>query len=117
MKIISREQALAQGLTRYFTGEPCSRGHIAERQTSNTLCHECNRLRYHEAKQHKATARFHQLGEVFKAQAKLEVSLDSHEMDKARSVLRLLAGRYGDKVVSQCARYALELHDGSKAEV
>lgn len=39
--IISRSDAVAQGLTRYFTGKPCSSGHIAERQVSNYGCLVC----------------------------------------------------------------------------
>jgi hypothetical protein len=30
-EIITRGEALARGLTRYFTGKPCKYGHIAER--------------------------------------------------------------------------------------
>jgi hypothetical protein len=29
--VISRQEALAQGVKRYFTGKPCCRGHVAER--------------------------------------------------------------------------------------
>ncbi len=36
-----RADAAAAGKTRYFTGAPCKRGHIAERQTSNGGCVEC----------------------------------------------------------------------------
>lgn len=39
--IITRAQARAQGLKRYFTGEACKRGHVAERQVSNLTCMEC----------------------------------------------------------------------------
>jgi hypothetical protein len=31
-------QAIALGLKRYFTGEPCKRGHIAERNVRSGLC-------------------------------------------------------------------------------
>lgn len=43
MKIISRQDALAQGLARYFTGKPCKHGHVAERHTNNRLCLACAR--------------------------------------------------------------------------
>jgi hypothetical protein len=36
-----RAEAKAAGLAYYFTGEPCSRGHIAERQTVNGVCRLC----------------------------------------------------------------------------
>ena len=40
MKIISRKEALEQGLKRYFTGKPCKNGHVASR-TLNGNCFEC----------------------------------------------------------------------------
>lgn len=44
MKTISREEAKAYGLPRYFTGIPCSRGHVSERQVSNHTCKECQKI-------------------------------------------------------------------------
>ena len=46
MKIISRGEALAQGLKRYFTGKPCHAGHVAERRSKDGHCVECSRDRY-----------------------------------------------------------------------
>lgn len=37
----SRDEAKSLGLTRYFTGAPCNRGHIAERFVSIRHCVEC----------------------------------------------------------------------------
>jgi hypothetical protein len=45
MRIKTRAQAIEAGDTRYYTGEPCSRGHIAERFTSGANCAECLRER------------------------------------------------------------------------
>jgi hypothetical protein len=47
MQQITRSEALDQGLLRYFTGEPCKVGHIAERLTSNRTCCECKLERRH----------------------------------------------------------------------
>lgn len=54
MKIITISEARALGLTRYFTGKPCKRGHVAERITSNSRCITCsladqkiNRAKHH----------------------------------------------------------------------
>lgn len=51
--VISREDAKAQGLRRYFTGEPCPKNHIAERSVANNACrlctHEYEARRYSEA--------------------------------------------------------------------
>jgi hypothetical protein len=38
--ILSREEAKALGLERYFTGKPCRNGHIAERSMRG-VCLEC----------------------------------------------------------------------------
>jgi len=43
MKIITRKEAKAQGLKRYFTGKPCKRGHVSERHVSDGKCWECSR--------------------------------------------------------------------------
>lgn len=45
-KIFSAKTARAKGLKRYFSGEPCKRGHVAERQASNNECVECRREDY-----------------------------------------------------------------------
>jgi hypothetical protein len=39
--LISRQEAKARGLTRYFTGEACLRGHIAQRLYPSGNCVEC----------------------------------------------------------------------------
>lgn len=42
MQIITRQEAKEKGLSRYFTGELCKRGHLAERAISGS-CVECTR--------------------------------------------------------------------------
>lgn len=44
MKIITRKEALRLGLLRYFTGNPCYRGHKSERSVSSRGCLECHRI-------------------------------------------------------------------------
>lgn len=46
LQIVSRSEARAASLKRYFTGRPCPSGHVSERQTSNGTCLECHRLRF-----------------------------------------------------------------------
>lgn len=41
MKILSRQEAKALGLKRYFTGKACIKGHVAERFTANQTCLVC----------------------------------------------------------------------------
>lgn len=40
----SRKEAERVGAKRFFTGEPCSSGHIAPRYTLNWACSECKRI-------------------------------------------------------------------------
>lgn len=42
--VIMREEARAQGLKFYFTGEPCCHAHISPRYVNNMTCVQCNRL-------------------------------------------------------------------------
>ena len=44
MQIIPRGKAKEQGLKRFFTGEPCKRGHLAERYVNGGRCCECHKL-------------------------------------------------------------------------
>jgi 5-methylcytosine-specific restriction endonuclease McrA len=44
-RVISRKDAKAAGLTRYFTGFPCKNGHLDERQVSDKTCMQCDRAR------------------------------------------------------------------------
>jgi len=41
MKTITRKEAKAQGMRRYFTGKPCKHGHVAERFVGDRKCLEC----------------------------------------------------------------------------
>ena len=45
MEIISRKEAIGKGLKRYFTGKPCSKGHLSERYVSNPRCIECGSIK------------------------------------------------------------------------
>ena len=47
MRKITHKVALARGWSRYFTGKPCGRGHIAERYTLNKGCVLCARISRH----------------------------------------------------------------------
>lgn len=47
-KVISRKEAKAKGLTNFYTGRPCNRGHLSPRLVSNGNCIECGRHHYHK---------------------------------------------------------------------
>jgi hypothetical protein len=42
-KLASRKLAIKRGETTYFTGKPCSKGHIAVRWVVNHTCSECTK--------------------------------------------------------------------------
>ena len=42
MEIIARGAAADAGLSLYFTGKPCKRGHLSPRYVVNGSCSECN---------------------------------------------------------------------------
>lgn len=50
-KIITRAQAIEQGLVNYYTGVPCIHGHLSKRRTINGLCLKCD---YERAKEKRA---------------------------------------------------------------
>lgn len=45
MNIVTRKQALALGLKRYFTGKPCPHGHVTERQANRGGCMGCDAVK------------------------------------------------------------------------
>ena len=49
-ELITRQEAIAKGLPRYFTGNNCSKGHAAERYTSNKTCCDCGNVASGKAK-------------------------------------------------------------------
>lgn len=46
MQIITRSEAKALGLKRYFTGKPCKHGHMSERKVCDSRCLTCGNLSF-----------------------------------------------------------------------
>jgi hypothetical protein len=42
MEILLRKDAIASGVSKYFTGKPCGKGHVAPRYTKTGVCCRCN---------------------------------------------------------------------------
>lgn len=42
MNLLSRQEAIAAGSVRYFTGRPCAKGHVTERYVKGGACVRCN---------------------------------------------------------------------------
>ncbi|AUR93378.1 hypothetical protein NVP1187O_065 [Vibrio phage 1.187.O._10N.286.49.F1] len=43
--LVTRKEAVEQGLKNYFTGKSCKHGHVETRQTCSGQCNQCKRLR------------------------------------------------------------------------
>ena len=57
--VVTRAEALARGLSRYFTGKPCKREHLSERRLSDGECTACgyvNRMTWKAANRDKVNA-------------------------------------------------------------
>lgn len=44
-EIITKAEAKARGLQRYFTGKPCKHGHVCERHVIHSNCVECGKIK------------------------------------------------------------------------
>lgn len=67
MDLITRKKALARGLPRYFTGQPCKRGHVAERIVANKTCVECRRERARQSHEENREAELERLRRRYEA--------------------------------------------------
>jgi len=77
VKVITRKEAIDQGLPRYFTGKSCKHGHIAERYVLNWTCVVCHaekcaeyQPKWRSANPHKAAEYSQKYSETHKAQTK-----------------------------------------------
>lgn len=59
VKIISRAEAKARGLKRYFSGKPCPHGHVAKRRVNDCSCVECDERRVRWAQKNPERVRRH----------------------------------------------------------
>lgn len=71
---MDRMEALRSGATRYFTGKPCIRGHVADRYARNGGCVKCMPLAAKKSINQCVTE-----GDLIKAQTK-KIFLYAHEL-------------------------------------
>ena len=62
--IISRQEAIKRGLKKYYTGEPCIHGHIAERYVAKSACVECKKIQQINQKKNAKAERIKKYGNV-----------------------------------------------------
>jgi hypothetical protein len=86
-EIIALQEAQVRGLKRFFTGDPCKRGHVSERLVSNRECCECSR-----EKRRKNPDKFRE------ARLKSTAKLRAADPDKSRAKQRAYRAENSEKV-------------------
>lgn len=81
--IIPRAEARAQGLKRYFTGKPCSKGHVSERRVADCGCVKCGHV-YANAWKAENRERSRQITRDWKA-ANPEAGTQWHRQNREKS--------------------------------
>jgi 5-methylcytosine-specific restriction endonuclease McrA len=90
---MTRDEALAAGLNRFFTGVPCRNGHVCERIASTNKCVEC----------HKANKRRYDTAHPDRKRQRSR-NWQSRNREKVRETNRLWAAANPDKVRERTAR-------------
>lgn len=75
-QIISRKEALEQGLKFYFTGVPCANGHLCERDVAEWRCLECRRAKATRKRKREAVA--------FNAERRLKYATDTEHRENIK---------------------------------
>lgn len=97
MEIISRKNALSQGLTHYFTGKPCKHGHVAKRGTASKNCIDCCAMR---SRAHYAThLKGNKIFQEKNRQRAMAWYQENHE--RARETRDAYSAALGDKEVAR----------------
>ena len=79
-EIISKLDAKAAGLTRYFTGVPCSKGHVAERLVSNRNCCKCTREAENRRRRGEALPTIERICKSDKCNNSFEIPIGNHQV-------------------------------------
>ena len=103
MLMVSRAEAKLANLTRYFTGEPCPKGHVAERMVSNYACVVCSK---------DARKQLHATNQVADAQKNKVYRQANAEVLRAKQKARREADR--EAVLARGRRYAKEWRERNR---
>jgi 5-methylcytosine-specific restriction endonuclease McrA len=119
--IISREDAKAQGLKRYFDGNPCKRGHVAERNVAGGHCIPCATMTA-EAWYAANPERVSVLSKEWKRKNKEKVSAYNQKWNAENAELRSSLGREWreankEKVATDLAAWRESNRDLSRAYI
>lgn len=108
IKVISRDDAIGLGLSRYFTGIVCRNGHIAERSVISRACVECGK---------EFSSRPDQLSKRRENEKLRFASLSKEEKLSARHAAKLWYEKNKDKVMAYRAENADRLRELSAKSI
>lgn len=100
MVVVARQEALRRGLSRYFTGEACKRGHIAERFVGTRRCCECEKIRHKAYHAKKMADPAWRAAEAQRALKWNKLNPERHKANKIKSRLKTI-----DKVKTDLKRW------------
>lgn len=109
--IVTRAEAKSLRLRRYYTGEPCHQGHIAERAVSNHVCIVCKRITQ-SARRAAKPEREKEIKAAYRLAHKEVLSQrrkDRYKLERDIILARQKASRskYADRVRAYAAAYRL----------
>ena len=115
--VITRSEAKAKGLTRYFTGKPCKRGHLSERRVSSLCCLECDadrsRRYYKENREDILTKKRVYRSENYEKERKREAEYSKRNRDARRAYSRM----YGEENKEYFTAYNREYYRTNKRKI
>jgi len=115
-KIITRQEAKAAGLIRYFTGKPCSAaGHVDERYTRNGECFGCSKLKSNDWNKKNPEKKKQYRKEYFQKNAQREYDMRKKWMDAHPEKAEELKVRK-NKATVVWAKNNSEKHNASQAK-
>lgn len=116
MDIVSKQQASALGLKKYFTGKPCKQGHIAERYVAKSTCCEClkiNAEKTRDARNARSRERYHSMSEDQREKERNRLKLLARKKYKEnpqakRDASKKYRDRNKEKAIQRCANWRKE---------
>lgn len=106
MQVITRKEAVQQGLSRYFTGKVCPHGHLVERYTSTYKCVTCS-AEHAKLPRSKAQmkARYERIKHVAWQQQKKYFEKNPEAKEKRRQYIKKWLSENKERYYKKCREY------------
>ncbi|UPT53098.1 HNH endonuclease [Synechococcus phage Yong-M3-232] len=98
-EIISRAEAKARGLVRYYTGKACKYGHVAQRWTASAKCLECHESQKASGALVEGRRRYREANKE-----RINRNLRKWQAENAEEISRRRSARYAERVDEMRAR-------------